>query len=71
MRKHWNGPLGAYPESGTWEPPNWTPSTLTPAEFAATAVGWVRDDGVRIIGGCCGMGPQFIGALRDALAVGN
>ena len=71
VRKHWSGPLGAYPESGTWIPPNWTPSELTPAEFAATAVGWVRDDGVSIVGGCCGIGPQFIEALRDALAVGN
>jgi homocysteine S-methyltransferase len=68
VRNLWSGPLGAYPETGEWIPPNWVFGDLTPAAFAATALGWVRNDGVRIIGGCCGTRPDFIAALHDALA---
>ena len=39
----------------------------TPAEFASYARDLV-DAGARFIGGCCGTGPEFIRALRDALA---
>jgi len=67
VRARWDGPVGAYPESGSWTPPNWVFSDLTPDEYAEAALGWVRDDGVRIIGGCCGMGPQFIEAVSGVL----
>jgi homocysteine S-methyltransferase len=67
VRKAWAGPLGAYPESGSWIPPNWVFNDFTPEAFASAALGWVRDGGVRIVGGCCGMGPRFIAALHDAL----
>ena len=67
-RTLWQGTLGAYPESGSWTPPEWVFSDLTPEAFAQKAVEWVRDQGVRIIGGCCGIGPRHIEALRDALA---
>ena len=68
VRRIWSGPLGAYPESGGWIPPNWVFSDFTPEAFASEALGWVNDGGVRIIGGCCGMRPNFIATLHDALA---
>jgi len=40
---------------------------LGPAEY----VRWVRrwlDDGAEIVGGCCGVGPEHIAAIRNALA---
>ncbi len=67
VRRLWRGPFGAYPESGTWAPPNWTGSDLAPEAFAETAAGWVKDAGARIIGGCCGIGPSFIEELRRVL----
>jgi len=59
----WRGPIGAYPELGT-APGAGVPrdATLTPAAFAAVARGWV-DRGVRLLGGCCGAGPEHIAAV--------
>lgn len=39
---------------------------ITPASYAAFAGHW-RDLGATIIGGCCGIGPEFIAALATAL----
>ena len=36
---------------------------LTPAEYAQYAIGWL-ELGATIIGGCCGIGPEHIKALR-------
>jgi S-methylmethionine-dependent homocysteine/selenocysteine methylase len=38
---------------------------LTPAAYCAWAEGWVGR-GASIIGGCCGIGPEHIAALRDS-----
>ncbi len=62
-------PLGCYPNAGepnmaegTWRfDPEWTPE-----RFAETAAGWVAR-GAQIVGGCCGIGPDHIRALRMAL----
>ncbi len=63
----WDGPLFAYPHHGVFEMPNWRfDDTLEPAEFAAAAMGWVGQ-GVRAVGGCCGIRPRHIAALRTAL----
>jgi S-methylmethionine-dependent homocysteine/selenocysteine methylase len=59
----WEGPLGAYPELGA-EPGLGAPTgaTTSPIEHATAAAGWV-DAGVRLLGGCCGAGPEHIAAL--------
>jgi len=62
-------PLGCYPNAGapnmaegTWSfDPEWTP-----ARFAEAAGGWVAR-GAQVVGGCCGVGPDHIRALRLAL----
>jgi S-methylmethionine-dependent homocysteine/selenocysteine methylase len=62
-------PIGCYPNAGapnmaegTWQfDPAWTPQRL-----AEAAVGWVSR-GAQIVGGCCGVGPDHIRALRVAL----
>lgn len=62
-------PLGCYPNAGgpdmdrgTWRfDPSWTPE-----RFAGAAAGWVTR-GAQIVGGCCGIGPDHILALRLAL----
>jgi len=65
VRRHWTGPVGVYPESGYFSMPNWNfVDIIEPAELCRRAQGWV-DAGVRLLGGCCGLGPAHIAALRD------
>ena len=61
----WDVPVGAYPNSGTFRSPIWVFGDLSPAELAAEAAGWVAR-GARIVGGCCGVRPAHIAALRAA-----
>jgi S-methylmethionine-dependent homocysteine/selenocysteine methylase len=63
LARHWQGPVMVYPEVGTWRPPNWLPGELTPDEYLALAERWVAA-GAQLIGGCCGVGPDHIAALR-------
>lgn len=64
--KGWyDGPLMSYPDSGYFRMPHWQfedviePEVLV--EFART---WF-DDGIQILGGCCGLSPKHIAALRE------
>ena len=66
-RRVCEAPLGAWPNCGTIEPPHWQfTGVATPEAFAETAARWV-DDGVKVIGGCCGLGPEHIRAVVDRL----
>jgi len=65
VRKYWNGPVGIYPESGYFTMPNWQfVDVVEPDELAKSAQSWI-EDGVRMVGGCCGLGPEHIAALRQ------
>jgi S-methylmethionine-dependent homocysteine/selenocysteine methylase len=67
IRQHWNGPVGVYPESGFFSMPNWQfVDVIAPQALTEAAQGWVRD-GVRMVGGCCGLGPEHTSALRQSL----
>ena len=67
VRQRWHGPTGVYPESGYFTKPNWNfVDIIPPDEFARRAQAWVGQ-GVRLLGGCCGMGPGHIAALRTAM----
>jgi homocysteine S-methyltransferase len=59
-------PVMAYPESGFFRSPDWEFVQVEPEAFADTAMGWVNR-GVRIVGGCCGLGPEHIAALARRL----
>jgi homocysteine S-methyltransferase len=68
IRDIWQGPLGAYPESGYFAAPDWQfVNIIPPHELVAQARAW-RDGGVSLIGGCCGIGPDHIRALKEAFA---
>lgn len=63
----WDGPTGAYPESGYFEMPNWQfVDIIPPQAFAQKALGWIGQ-GARLVGGCCGIGPAHIRALAQQL----
>lgn len=68
VRRHWQGPLGAYPESGFFKMPSWQfVDIIAPGALVEAAREW-RDLGVTMLGGCCGMGPEHIRALASAYA---
>ena len=67
VRSHWKRPVGIYPESGEFMMPNWNfVDVIDPSTLAQNAVLWAND-GVRLIGGCCGLGPDHIEAVSQAL----
>lgn len=62
----WSGPVGVYAHSGDFIDNQWVfDGVIAPDEYTATAVGWLAR-GVQVIGGCCGVGPEHIRALRAA-----
>jgi len=64
LRKVYDGPLTAYPDSGYFKMPNWQFEKVIPADqFSRFASQWVAD-GVQIIGGCCGLSPEHIASLK-------
>ncbi|MBT4888901.1 MAG: homocysteine S-methyltransferase family protein [Rhodospirillales bacterium] len=66
IRKYWQGPVGAYPESGYFTMPNWQfIDVIEPEVLAEQAKEWVSL-GVSMLGGCCGLGPDHVKALREA-----
>ncbi len=67
IRQYWQGPVGVYPESGYFTMPDWQfVDIIKPQAFAKLALGWVDKD-VRMIGGCCGLGPEHISAVHESL----
>lgn len=65
VRRYWSGPIGIYPESGFFTMPNWNfVDVISPEDLVAEANTWVKN-GVRLLGGCCGLGPDHIKALAE------
>ena len=63
VKRHWKGPLGAYPESGYFTMPEWKfVDIIDPDSLVEHARKW-REQGVTAFGGCCGLGPHHIAAL--------
>ncbi len=63
-RETYDGTLGAYANAGYWQRPNWAfVDQVTPDEYADEAMTWV-EIGAQIIGGCCGIGPDHVRAIR-------
>ena len=68
LDSHWDGARLAYAETGGFVPPDWHFEQACPAsEYADTVKGWVARHDLRIVGGCCGTGPEHIRALRTVL----
>ncbi len=67
MQDHWAGPVGVYPHSGTFANGQWRfTDVITPEQLLDQARQWIAQ-GVRLIGGCCGISPKHISHLRDNL----
>ena len=67
VRQHWSGPIGVYAHSGKWIDPDWQfVDMISPADYLTFAQQWV-EMGARMIGGCCGIGPEYIRLLKERL----
>uniref|UniRef100_A0A0G4FM26 Hcy-binding domain-containing protein n=1 Tax=Chromera velia CCMP2878 TaxID=1169474 RepID=A0A0G4FM26_9ALVE len=60
VRQVWDGPLGAYPDHGSFRMPNWEFGEVDLDEAARHAERWIEECGLRFLGGCCGTGPDLI-----------
>ena len=68
LRQKYKGPLMAYPDSGYFRMPHWQfEGVIEPEALVEFARTWV-DDGVQILGGCCGLSPDHIAALHKEFA---
>jgi methionine synthase I (cobalamin-dependent) len=60
LKKFFDGPLMVYPDSGGWVSPNWDfDKVIQPTQLKSFAKKWINE-GVNIIGGCCGLSPNHI-----------
>ena len=67
VRQHWSGPTGVYAHSGKWIDPNWQfVDMISPEVYLTLAQQWV-EMGAQMIGGCCGIGPEYIRLLKERL----
>jgi methionine synthase I (cobalamin-dependent) len=63
LNAEFSRPLMAYPDSGYFKSPSWQfEEVMPPGELHRFAAQWI-DQGVQIVGGCCGLSPEHIAAL--------
>jgi len=65
LKANWGGPIGVYAHSGKFVKPNWIfNDVISPEDYASAANSWLQQ-GVQIVGGCCGIGLEHIRVLKD------
>ena len=73
VRRHFAGPLMAYPDSGYFAMPNWHfVDIISPETYTRFCREWV-EAGAQVLGGCCGLGVEHVraaAAVRDSLRCG-
>lgn len=66
IRKTFDGPLSAYPDSGYFEMPDWQfVDLIEPARLETFYQQWMTE-GTQVIGGCCGLTVEHIKAAERA-----
>ncbi|MDJ0860247.1 MAG: homocysteine S-methyltransferase family protein [Dinoroseobacter sp.] len=64
---HWDGLVGVYAHSGVYTDGQWVfDDTITPAGFAHSCAQWANRK-VHLIGGCCGIRPDHMAAVKAAI----
>ena len=68
LRSNWSGPMMAYAETGRLVLPEWLyEETSSPDDYAVEIQHWIENQGVQIVGGCCGTRPAHIKALSQLM----
>ena len=66
IKKYFKGPLAAYPDSGYFEMPDWKFVDIIPPNRYGHFVRQWLNEGVQMIGGCCGLGLDHIREAKRA-----
>ncbi len=67
VEKNWSGLVGIYAHSGQYVDGDWIfEGTISPEDFVSASERWLQRN-VQIIGGCCGIRPDHISALRPVV----
>ena len=67
LKANWVGPVGVYAHSGRFVEPNWIfNDVISPEDYASAADSWLQQ-GVQILGGCCGIGLEHIKHLKPLI----
>lgn len=68
MRAHWPGAIMVYPDLGHFEMPHWQfDDSITPTDLNTVIRDWRERFDIGVVGGCCGMGPEFIAGMVDSV----
>ncbi|MDJ0957973.1 MAG: homocysteine S-methyltransferase family protein, partial [Arenicellales bacterium] len=66
LKLRWPGPLMAYPDSGYFKMPHWQfVDIISVDDFITYNRKWI-DAGVKVVGGCCGLGLEHIESLAKS-----
>jgi S-methylmethionine-dependent homocysteine/selenocysteine methylase/tRNA1(Val) A37 N6-methylase TrmN6 len=68
LRDFTDMPLGVSPNLGHYLDPGWKFDDQVPPEAYASLASQWREEGAQIVGGCCGVTPEHIAAVREKLA---
>mmetsp|Transcript_30850 Transcript_30850/g.57538 ORF Transcript_30850/g.57538 Transcript_30850/m.57538 type:complete len:329 (-) Transcript_30850:99-1085(-) len=63
VRRHWQGPLGVYPNQGVWIAPKYTVLHNIEHDTLIEKLEIWHTLGVSMFGGCCGFGPSYISTI--------
>jgi S-methylmethionine-dependent homocysteine/selenocysteine methylase len=67
LKTNWVGPVGVYAHSGRFVEPNWIfNDVISPEDYASAADSWLQQ-GIQILGGCCGIGLEHIKHLKPLI----
>lgn len=65
LKRHWSGPIGVYAHSSHRADGKWVyDDAVTPQAYATAAARWLQN-GVQVIGGCCGVRVPHIEKLAE------
>ena len=68
LQPGWSGPIGVYAHTAGAKNNKWIfDDTITPDDYATAAQRWL-DNGVHVIGGCCGIRAEHIAAINTSMA---
>lgn len=63
-----DAPVGVYANDGRrWEGGRWHGAPASCAHYADRSMGWV-EAGAKLVGGCCGTGPEHVAAIVERLS---
>ena len=67
IQENWSGRIGVYANAGCSIDSDWVfDGVISPEDYATACKRWL-DRGVQVIGGCCGIRPEHICALREII----